>query len=200
MPIASVNRQGVYWAAPAESESGWGIFAHHQGDTVFANWFTFGLDGAPTWMVYSGTGIPRLPNVYSGTVFTGTGPPFNAFDPAQVVPIPVGTATLAFTGPDDGIYSYAVTLPGGGSVVAQAKPITREVFAAPVPVCRFDVAADPRSRPTIRHLVAAPRRNRAGVGARDRASGRHAVRRLVHVRAERQGNVVRRRGEQDESG
>src|SRR5262249_5295456 len=36
---ASVNYQGLWWAAPAASESGWGINLAHQGDTIFASWF-----------------------------------------------------------------------------------------------------------------------------------------------------------------
>ncbi len=37
---AVTNYQGLWWNAPAGSESGWGINFAHQGDTLFATWFT----------------------------------------------------------------------------------------------------------------------------------------------------------------
>ncbi|HEX7273240.1 MAG TPA: hypothetical protein VF420_13935, partial [Casimicrobiaceae bacterium] len=42
-PAASVNYEGLWWAAPAGSESGWGVNFAHQGDTIFASWFTYDL-------------------------------------------------------------------------------------------------------------------------------------------------------------
>ena len=48
---AAANYQGLWWNAPAGSESGWGINLNHQGNTLFATWFTFGLDGKPLWLV-----------------------------------------------------------------------------------------------------------------------------------------------------
>ena len=50
-PPPTDNYQGMWWNAPAGSESGWGINFAHQGDTIFATWFTFGLDGKPLWLV-----------------------------------------------------------------------------------------------------------------------------------------------------
>ena len=43
--------RGSWWAAPAGAESGWGINFAHQGDTIVARWFTFGLDGKPLWLI-----------------------------------------------------------------------------------------------------------------------------------------------------
>ncbi|TMG87516.1 MAG: hypothetical protein E6H78_01000, partial [Betaproteobacteria bacterium] len=39
------NYEGLWWKSPAESESGWGINFAHQGDTIFATWFTYDLTG-----------------------------------------------------------------------------------------------------------------------------------------------------------
>ena len=39
------NYEGLWWANPAGSESGWGINFAHQGDTIFATWFTYDLTG-----------------------------------------------------------------------------------------------------------------------------------------------------------
>ncbi|MGC1818702.1 MAG: S8 family peptidase, partial [Casimicrobiaceae bacterium] len=38
---AAPNYQGLWWASPAGSESGWGINFAHQGDVIFATWFTY---------------------------------------------------------------------------------------------------------------------------------------------------------------
>jgi hypothetical protein len=121
----------LWWNAPAGSESGWGINLNHQGNTIFATWFTFGLDGKPLWLVVSATATPAAPNVFSGNLFTGTGPPFNAFDPAQVVAKPAGATTITFTDLDHATLAYSVD----GFV--QTKTITREVFGSPVPTCVF---------------------------------------------------------------
>ena len=122
------NYQGLWWAAPAGSESGWGINFAHQGDTIFASWFTYDRNGAGNWLVMTapktGTGT------YSGTLYSTTGPPFNAvpFTPSQVTATSVGTATLTFSGPNDGSFAYTI-----GST-SQVKAITREVFGT-LPVC-----------------------------------------------------------------
>ena len=34
------NYEGLWWRSPAGSESGWGINFAHQGDVIFATWFT----------------------------------------------------------------------------------------------------------------------------------------------------------------
>ena len=35
------NYGGLWYNAPAESEAGWGINFAHQGDVIFATWFTY---------------------------------------------------------------------------------------------------------------------------------------------------------------
>jgi len=132
----ATNYQDMWWAAPAGSESGWGINFAHQGDTLFASWFTYDLDGSPLWMVVA---APRTAaNVYTGTLYRATGPAFSAtpFDPEQVNGTPVGTATLTFSGNDNATFAYTV------GDVAQAKNITREVFRLPVPTCTWGAQPD----------------------------------------------------------
>jgi len=123
------NFQGLWWAAPAGSESGWGINLNHQGTTIFATWFTYGLDGKPTWYVVSTTSTPANPNTFTGNLFTGTGPPFTAFDPMQVVPIQVGTVTFTFSDANTATFAYNV------SGISQAKTIVRQLFGAAFPTC-----------------------------------------------------------------
>jgi hypothetical protein len=127
----TANYQGLWWADPPESESGWGINFNHQGNIIFATWFTYDLTGAPTWLVVSATSTPEDSNTFTGTLVSGTGPPFNAFDPAQVMSVVKGTATFAFTDANTATFSYTV------DGISQAKTITREIFAATVPSCTF---------------------------------------------------------------
>jgi hypothetical protein len=46
----AVNYEGLWWAAPAGFESGWGINLAHQGDVIFATWFTYDVNGKPWWL------------------------------------------------------------------------------------------------------------------------------------------------------
>ncbi len=125
------NFQGLWWNDPPGSESGWGINLNHQDTTIFATWFTFGLNGKPTWFAGSASSSAAAPNVFEGSLFTGTGPPFNAFDPSKVAPTQVGTITFAFT---DATHATFTAKFSGITVV---KPLTRQEFGSPVPTCTF---------------------------------------------------------------
>ena len=46
--VALPNYQGL-WFNP--NESGWGVNFAHQGDLIFASWFTYDLSGKGTWLV-----------------------------------------------------------------------------------------------------------------------------------------------------
>ena len=63
---AAVNYQGL-WFNPAES--GWGINFAHEGDIIFASWFTYDLTGKGTWLVM--TANKTGPNTYSGSLIPG---------------------------------------------------------------------------------------------------------------------------------
>ena len=47
---SDINVQGLWWADPAGSESGWGINFAHQGDVIFATWFTYDATGKAWWL------------------------------------------------------------------------------------------------------------------------------------------------------
>jgi probable HAF family extracellular repeat protein len=125
----ATNYQDIWWASPAGSESGWGINLAHQGDTIFATWFTFDHEGKPWWLVVAASKTGD--KAYSGTLYTGTGPAFSAvpFDPSKVAGTPVGTATITFADGNRGTFAYTV------NGVAQTKAITRQIFAAPGTLC-----------------------------------------------------------------
>jgi hypothetical protein len=127
---AAINYTDLWWKAPAGSESGWGINFTHQGDTIFATWFTYDHDHTPMWLV--ATANKSAPGTYSGTLFRTTGPAFNAvpFNPMSIVGTNVGTAMFTFI--DGNTASFAYTVNG----VSQTKAITRQVFRPPGTVCQ----------------------------------------------------------------
>jgi hypothetical protein len=129
-PGSQPNYTDLWWKSPAGSESGWGLFLTHQGDVIFAVWFTYDTDGKPVWFV--GSNVAKTGNAtYSGPLYRTFGPPFSAspWDPSRVSAMPVGSATLTFTDGSNGTFAH--TVEGFGRTDA----ITREVFASPPTVC-----------------------------------------------------------------
>jgi hypothetical protein len=129
-PAVATNYQDLWWNAPGGSESGWGINLTHQGDVIFAVWFTYDSDGAPLWL--SVTAPLTGPRTYAGTLYRTTGPPFNAapFAPTAVVRTPVGSASFAFSDGNNATFSYRV------NDISQTKSITRQIFRTPGTVCQ----------------------------------------------------------------
>ena len=128
-PSSTTNYEGLWWVAPAGSESGWGINFAHQGDTIFASWFTYDATGKGMWLVM--TAPKSAPDSYTGKLFRTTGPAFNAvpFNSASVVPTAVGMATISFTDGNTGTFAYTV------NGVSQIKAVTREIFSGSGTVC-----------------------------------------------------------------
>jgi hypothetical protein len=126
---ATINVQGLWWRAPANSESGWGINFTQQGTTLFATWFTYDSGGKGMWLV--ATAPSAGANTYSGPLLRTTGPPYNTavWDASQVASTQVGTATFTFTDTNTGNFAYTV------NGISQSKPITREIVGSPVPTC-----------------------------------------------------------------
>jgi hypothetical protein len=136
---AAVNYQGL-WYNP--TEAGWGINFAHDGDTIFASWFTYDLTGKGTWLVMSAT--KTGPNTYTGSFIQGTGPAFDA------VPFPPlgspggatvsglgGTGTLTFTDPNNAMFTYTV------NGITQTKAITRQPLPPGAPAtCTFGAQAN----------------------------------------------------------
>jgi len=130
LPSSDFNLQGLWWASPAASESGWGMNLAHQGDVVFATWFTYDATGKAWWL--SMTANRTGPNTYAGALLETHGPAFNAvpFNPSLVTNSVVGNATLSFADGGNGTFSYTV------NGISQSKAITRQVFGTQ-PTCVF---------------------------------------------------------------
>jgi hypothetical protein len=148
---------GLWWTA---AEAGWGLNVTHQGDVLFATWFTYDRNGNGQWLVMphgdlmamdSGEmGMMMNPGMmgmmpgmmmgtptFGGMLYRTTGPAFDAksFDPSAVTTTVAGYAMLTFQ--DDFDALFEATVDG----VYQSKWITRETYSTP-PVCGFGMAPD----------------------------------------------------------
>ena len=123
----ATNFQDLWWN-PAES--GWGLSLAHQGDIVFATLFVYGAAGEPSWVV--GSNVARDGDAsYSGVLYRGQGGgsytrPFQWTEPTFTQ---VGQIRLDFASGTRGTLTYTLD---GTTVV---KPIQRQVFATPLPLC-----------------------------------------------------------------
>jgi len=121
---SATNYQDLWWVA-AGAEAGWGINLTHQGDTIFATWFTYNTNGTPLWLSVSA--VKSATGVYSGQLIRTAGPPFSAvpFDPTLVTRTVVGTATFTFANGDAASFAYTA------NGISQVKQITRQLFVPP---------------------------------------------------------------------
>jgi hypothetical protein len=114
----SVDFTDLWWNP---SESGWGMAISHQFNVMFLAWFVYDAAGKPVWYVASNCAVTG--NTCTGPLYSVSGPPLGpAFDSSQVHATPAGTASVVFSGPNDGTLSYTL-----GTTTA-TKAITRQVF------------------------------------------------------------------------
>jgi hypothetical protein len=130
-----VNYQGLWWNSPPMSESGWGLNLAHQGDTIFATWYTYDTAGDGWWLSMTASKIAE--GTYAGALIETAGPPFSAvpFDPTKVIRTAVGSGTLTFSDENNGSFSYSV------KGVTQMKSLVRMAFG-PVPTCTYGLKPD----------------------------------------------------------
>jgi hypothetical protein len=125
----TTNFQDIWWNFPPGSEAGWGISIAHQGDVIFAVWFTYDSDRTPMWL--SLTARKTAPSMFAGSLYRTAVPAFNAnpFDPSRIAAAPVGSASLSFLDSTNATFTYSI-----GSVSGN-KSITRQIFRPPGTVC-----------------------------------------------------------------
>ncbi len=138
-PISGpVNYQGLWWNA---AESGWGVNLAHQGDLIFATWFTYDTSGNPLWLSMLAAASAPGGNSYAGPIYVDTGPAFNKFAGSGQA-VQVGNGTLIFSDVNNGSISYTVSA-GGASNVQQTKAITRfDLGSGPLPTCIYSASPD----------------------------------------------------------
>lgn len=157
-PTSTTNYEGIWEATPPGSQSGWGINLAHQGDIIFATWFTYDLTGKGWWL--SMTANRTGENTFSGLLQETNGPPYYSmpFDPARVTRNTIGAGTLTFTGTDSGTFGYAL------NGTAQTKTITRFRFG-PMPSCAYSAAPNLAAATNYQGLWQAASGNESGWGA-----------------------------------
>jgi hypothetical protein len=140
-PGTAPSYEGLWWN-PAES--GWGLSIAHQGDVVFAVWYTFDRDGSPTWFampearlavedmdnMMSGMGdvemmmgMSRNPPIYNGVLYRPSR------SSGKLVMTEVGMGTVLFKDKDHAVFAYTV------GNVAGSKQVSRMVFASGEHAC-----------------------------------------------------------------
>ncbi len=131
------NYEGLWWANPPGSESGWGINLAHQGDVIFLTWFTYDSTGKAWWL--SMTANKTAQGSYGGKLYRTNGEPFFSLFTNPASATAVGTATLTFGSPTTATFAYQVS--DGANVATQSKPIVLQRFG-PVPTCVWGRQAD----------------------------------------------------------
>lgn len=132
-PGVLANYQGLWWNAPENSESGWGINLIHQSDTLFATWFTYDAGGKGMWLVMSnGARTASVTPTYRGALYRTRGPSFDAdpWLPSQVSLTAVGTASFSFADANTAQFDFVV------EGFSKRKQLVRQIFASPPGVCR----------------------------------------------------------------
>lgn len=116
----SIDYTDLWYNAPAESESGWGVNVIQQNEILFVTLFVYGADGQPRWFVGPSVG-PAGGNVFSGPLYSVTGPYYGAAW-TGVNATQVGSITFNFTSSSNGVLSYNV------GNVGVTKNITRQLW------------------------------------------------------------------------
>jgi hypothetical protein len=130
-PPPTTSYEGLWWRSPAGSENGWGVNITHQGEILFATWFTYDTDGSGMWLVVP-SAVKAQGNTFQGAIYRTTGPSFDTFDASNSASVgltQVGAATFTFTEDSKGTFSYNV------NGVTQTKDIVKQIYAAKVPDC-----------------------------------------------------------------
>ena len=127
-PPETFNVQALWWRSPAGSENGWGLNITHQGEKLFVTWFTYGADSLDLWMVMDDMRKVGT-NSYFGNIYQTHSSPFSNYNGSAFTAVQVGTATLSFADANNGTFTYSV------NGISESKPITKFVYASPVPTC-----------------------------------------------------------------
>jgi hypothetical protein len=123
---SGTDYEDIWYNAPAESQSGWGVNIAQQGEVLFATLFVFGSDNTPRWYVSTLQGAGDNVTFHGDLLTVGTGTyfasPWTGISNVQ----DVGTMTLAFTSSSTGTMTYTVN----GATVT--KSIVRQSWGSDV--------------------------------------------------------------------
>ncbi|MEO8103741.1 MAG: DUF1800 domain-containing protein [Betaproteobacteria bacterium] len=121
------NYTDHWWGGP--NASGWGLQISHQGNTVFAGWYSYNPQGTATWLTAQGTQDANNARRFTGTLYqVNPGIPFSTINgpvaPSSV--IPAGSFELNFSDGERGTFTWSIPVPGQGFIV---RPLAIERFA-----------------------------------------------------------------------
>jgi hypothetical protein len=124
---ASENFQDLWWNP---HDQGWGMNIAHQGDVIFATYYTYDAGGKGVWYAMSNT-VKAAGSTYAGPIQQVRGPAFDsAWDATKVSATATGTASFRFDGNGVGAFQYALGADAG------TKTMERMAFSLPATVCR----------------------------------------------------------------
>jgi hypothetical protein len=123
-----VNFTDLWWNS---SESGWGINLAHQGNTIFAAWYTYTTSGAPLFLVSTLYETATGSATFEGDLYRATGPAGPTLSAAKV-----GTAQLSFTNGNSATLTTTAQIDGMSAAMTRTANIARQVFAAPGASCQ----------------------------------------------------------------
>ena len=125
---SAANYQDLWWNP---SENGWGLNLTHQGDVMFATWFTYGANGQGVWLVASEM-RRTAPGVYNGRLYQTRGVSLERINGTTAVTgiTDVGQLTLTFANGESARMDYQVAGSSG------SKQIQRQVFSSPLSRCQ----------------------------------------------------------------
>ena len=154
------NYQGLWWNA---NEDGWGITFAHQGDRVYAVWYTYDTVGNAYWLSMLASRTDSTSKVYTGPITSNVGTPFNNYT-GNSPAVPVGDGILTFSDADNGTFEYTITAAGGATNVHHTKPITRYILTGgPRLVCDYSLTADIKAATNYQDLWWVPAESGWGV-------------------------------------
>lgn len=126
------NYQGLWWNP---TESGWGINFAHQGDIIFATWYTYDTTGNPWWL--AATLRKDNAGAFSGDVYEVSGQAFDSVPwlQSRMSTEVIGTMQVVFASGSDATLTYAV------DGVARTKAITKQLWGT-APTCVWGAQSD----------------------------------------------------------
>ena len=168
------NYQGLWWVSGG-AESGWGINLVHQGDQVFATWYTYDASGKPWWLSMLANRISPTSETYAGAIYVDHGPPFSSYV-GSGTPAQVGNGTLTFS--DDS--NARLRLHGQRRFAIEDDQPFRSRHR-PAGVLHLQRVTGPGERNQLPGSLVDAGGERIGLGRQYCASGRYPLRHLVQL-------------------
>jgi M6 family metalloprotease-like protein len=118
----TVDYTGLFWAAPAGAESGWGVALTQQANIVFVAIYTYDAAGKPMWYVASNCTLSGTSCTGDLFQINGGRTPTVPWNNPSLNVAKVGSVTLAFTNASNGTMNFTV------HGVSGSKNVIRQVF------------------------------------------------------------------------